>query len=211
MVAGEFQRLPLCEQVAEYRVPDTLVDDVCAIGLLAGELDRLLQLLDAVEEFVHAPRGQGAGELDGGPVPDGDVLVVHLDLGRVLLGGLGLDVVPGTFFVRRVRTGSVFQASVDGSCTQDSEASRTGSFRTKVLRSVSCFSRNSRYETGTWATSTRPSTDTSALAVQLAQSLVAVTSNSRVRVAAVSRSTSSACTWTRVDSGGSCSPSSSFG
>ncbi len=81
----------------------------------------------------------------------------------------------------------------------------------KVLRSVSCFSRKSRYDTGTSATSTRPSTFTSARAEQLAQSLVAVTSKSRVSVAAVSRSTSSVRTWTRVDSGGSCSPSSSLG
>src|SRR6185312_15255019 len=56
-----------------------------------------------------------------------------------------------------------------------------------------------------------PSTVTFALAAQLAQSLVAVTSNSRVSEAAVRWSTSSAFTCTFVDSGGSCSPSSSLG
>lgn len=49
------------------------------------------------------------------------------------------------------------------------------------------------------------------VAVRFAQSFVAVTSNSRVSVPAVARSTSSALTCTRVDSGGSCSPSSSLG
>ncbi len=116
----------------------------------------------------------------------------------------------GTFLVRMVRTGSVFHASVEASRFQDSEASSTGSLRTKVCRSVSCFSRKSRYVTGTWASSVRPSRTTSARAEQFAQSLVAVTSNSRVRVVAVVRRMSSAFAWTRVDSGGSCSPSSSF-
>jgi hypothetical protein len=57
----------------------------------------------------------------------------------------------------------------------------------------------------------RPSTTTSARATQLVQSLVAVTSNRRVSVPATSRRMSSDLICTRVDSAGSCSPSSSFG
>ncbi|MEV6154259.1 hypothetical protein AB0L53_28305 [Nonomuraea sp. NPDC052129] len=56
-----------------------------------------------------------------------------------------------------------------------------------------------------------PSTTTSALAVAFAQSLVAVTSNSRVSAFATSAMIASVFTWTRVDSGGNCSPSSSIG
>ena len=78
------------------------------------------------------------------PVTDRHVLVVHLDLGRVLLGRLGLDVVArhllGADGLHRLGA----QQSVDGSRSQVSEASSTGSFLTKVCRSVSCFSRNSR-------------------------------------------------------------------
>ncbi len=58
------------------------------IRALTGRLD-----LDALEQLVRALRGQGARELHGLPVTDHDVFVVDLDLGRVLLGGLGLDVV----------------------------------------------------------------------------------------------------------------------
>ena len=63
------------------------------VGFLAGELDRRLQRRDPVEDFVDPLGRQRAGELHGRPVADGDVLVVHLDLGRVLLRRLGLDVV----------------------------------------------------------------------------------------------------------------------
>ncbi|MFD0657365.1 hypothetical protein ACFQZ3_09845 [Thermocatellispora tengchongensis] len=82
---------------------------------------------------------------------------------------------------------------------------------TKVCRSVSCFSRNNRYVTGACSIRVRPSTTTSARATVFVQSLVAVTSNSRVSALATSASTCSALTWTRVDSGGNCSPSSSIG
>jgi hypothetical protein len=56
-----------------------------------------------------------------------------------------------------------------------------------------------------------PSTTTLALACVFAQSFVAVTSKSRVSAVATSFRTLSACTCTRVDSGGSISPSSSIG
>src|SRR6476660_2977881 len=88
---GVLGRLP--EQVAEDRGADLLVDDVAVVRLLPGELDRGLQRQYPVEELVDPPGGQRAGELHRGPVADGDVLVVHLDLGGVLLGRLGLDVV----------------------------------------------------------------------------------------------------------------------
>ncbi|CAG7627377.1 hypothetical protein SBRY_20359 [Actinacidiphila bryophytorum] len=88
---GRMWRLP--EEVAENRVADPLVGDLGVVRLLAGELDGLLELLHAVEELVDPPGGQRAGELHRGPVTDRDVLVVHLDLRRVLLRGLGLHVV----------------------------------------------------------------------------------------------------------------------
>ncbi len=65
--------------------------------------------------------------------------------------------------------------------------------------------------TGTSATSTSPSTVMSAVASAFVRSLVAVTSNSRVIAAETSRSCSSTRRCTFVDSGGNCSPSSSFG
>ena len=58
--------------------------------------------------------------------------------------GIGARIEQISKGVFQVNAGSVFHASVDGSCAHDSAVSRTGSFRTKELRSVSCFSRNSR-------------------------------------------------------------------
>lgn len=48
------------EEVTEYRITHPLVGDVHAVGLLAGELHGLLELLHPVQQFVDPPRGQGS-------------------------------------------------------------------------------------------------------------------------------------------------------
>jgi hypothetical protein len=65
--------------------------------------------------------------------------------------------------------------------------------------------------TGTSVAIVVPSTTIGAFATPLATSLVRITSNRRVSACRTSFITSLTRTCTRVDSGGRCSPSSSFG
>src|ERR1700722_16806359 len=117
----------------------------------------------------------------------------------------------GTFLVRLVTTGSVAQHPAAGSQCQSALESRVGNRDTKVMQSASRFSMKSSNSTGADATTTRPSSTTSARARVLASTLVAVTSNRRDN--AVTKSSTMAGTWavTFWLSPGSFSPASSLG
>src|SRR5450755_2008095 len=88
---------PLTEEIVQNLCTHFLLTYFQAVGFFAGKFHCLLEQFDAVQEFVDASSWECSGKLDGTPIPNQNIFIIDLNLGRMFLGCLSLDMIARNF------------------------------------------------------------------------------------------------------------------